>query len=130
MGILIVEDELLVAMEIEFILSNNGIPVSGCASNIAEAQNIVRERHCNFALVDINLADGDSGISLAHWLAEQNIPSLHVTGNRPESADATPAIGYLRKPFSAGELIGSLEAVQAVLNDNTPTSIPAGLALF
>ena len=58
MRVLIVEDELLVAMEIEFILKSNGIAVSGCASNISEAQNIVRQQECTFALVDINLSGG------------------------------------------------------------------------
>ena len=130
MRVLIVEDELLVAMEMESILQSNGIAVSGCASNIAEAQDIVRERECNFALVDINLADGDSGLSLASWLAEQNIPSLHVSGNCPADRDATSAVGCLRKPFNPGDLIGSLKAVQAVLVDASPKTLPSGLALF
>jgi|TARA_R100001244_G_scaffold44182_1_gene39723 DNA-binding response OmpR family regulator len=130
MRVLIVEDEFLVAMEMESILENNGIAVSGCASNIAEAQNIVRERECNFALVDINLADGDSGLSLAGWLAEQNIPSLHVSGNCPADRDATAAVGCLQKPFSPRDLIGSLKAVHAKLADAPPKTLPTGLALF
>jgi len=130
MRVLIVEDELLVAMEMESILRSNGIAVTGCASNIAEAQHIVRERECNFALVDINLADGDSGLSLASWLAEQNIPSLHVSGNCPADREASAALGCLSKPFSPRDLVGSLKAAQAVLVDTPPTTVPSGLNLF
>ncbi len=130
MNVLIVEDEFLVAMEMETILKSNGIAVTGCASNITEAQEIVRESDCNFALVDINLADGDSGLSLASWLAEQNIPSLHVSGNCPLDPDATAAVGCLRKPFSPRDLIGAMKAVQAVLSDAQPKQVPSGLKLF
>mgnify|MGYP003632226324 FL=1 len=130
MRVLIVEDELLVAMEIEYILKSNGIAVSGCASNISEAQNIVRQQDCTFALVDINLADGDSGLSLARWLAEQNIPSLHVSGNCPADRNATPAVGCLRKPFSPRDLISGLHAAEAILNDASPKCVPSGLELF
>lgn len=130
MRVLIVEDELLVAMEMEFILTSNGIEVTGCASNIAEAQQLVRERECNFALVDINLADGDSGLSLASWLAEQNIPSLHVSGNCPANREATRALGCLSKPFSPRDLVGSLKAAQEVLVDTSPKTVPPGLNLF
>lgn len=130
MRVLIVEDELLVAMEMESILKSNGVAVSGCASNISEAQKIVRQQECNFALVDINLADGDSGLSLAGWLAEQNIPSLHVSGNCPADRSSTSAVGCLQKPFSPRDLIGSLKAVQAALGDTPPQSLPSGLDLF
>lgn len=130
MRVLIVEDELLVAMEMESILRSNGIAVSGCASNISEAQKIVKEQECTFALVDINLADGDSGLPLSKWLAEQEIPSLHVSGNCPRDRDATAAVGCLSKPFSPRDLIGSLKAAQVVLSDGTPEALPSGLALF
>ncbi|NJS39398.1 MAG: response regulator, partial [Rhodobacteraceae bacterium] len=87
MRILIVEDEMLVAMQIENFLTASGHEVIGVAGRAADAIDLATRQQPELALIDINLAGGDNGIDLAAALRAQDIQIILATAiARPVSA--------------------------------------------
>lgn len=131
--ILVVEDEALIAMELEMSLIDAGYQVLGPVSTARKALDLVTETAPDFALIDINLADGrGTGIPLARTLrTEFGVPTLFLSGQVTEAtANQDAALGLLRKPFSGTEVAGTLDAVHAVLEGKAPLYVPRGLDLF
>src|SRR5690606_35448877 len=69
--ILIVEDEALLAMELEDIVHESGHTVIGCAASFRDATEILASQEPDVALVDINLTDGPTGIDVARYIGDQ-----------------------------------------------------------
>jgi CheY-like chemotaxis protein len=101
--ILIIEDEPLIALDLEDIVTSLGHRVAGVARTHKEAIKLARERKPQLVLTDIQLADGSSGIDAVNdILTGFNIPVIFITafperlltGERPE-----PAF-LITKPFS------------------------------
>ncbi len=129
MSVLIVEDEALVALMMEEILTGAGFPVCGLADTPALALALAREHAPDLAVVDVRLAGGGDGIALAETLAaESPIGILFATGNPGEvRARARAGQGCLAKPFEASWLITALQAIQ--LGVAATASIPAFFSL-
>lgn len=111
-SILIVEDEILVAMDIERILIDAGFNVTGIA---ADRETALRYGNsADVAFVDVNLRDGRTGPSIACDLAKRGTKVFYVTAN-PAQIDpvAGTAIGYIRKPFSEKAIIAAAELALA-----------------
>lgn len=98
-SILIVEDEMLVALEIESILEDRGYHVVGIASDLADALAFA-DRVVDLALVDLNLRDGLTGPEIGRRLAnEHRAKVLFVTANPRLLGDGIAGtIGVLTKP--------------------------------
>lgn len=91
--ILIIEDELLIALQLQTIVESMGHSVVGVASTRREAVSISRRSHPDLILTDINLADGSSGIKAVDEITARReslvifvtaYPERLLTGNRPE----------------------------------------------
>jgi DNA-binding NarL/FixJ family response regulator len=112
--ILIVEDEFLIAMELEYRLMEAGIEVVGTAITAEEAIAIAKSEKPDLAIMDIRLAgrrDGvDAAIELYSTLGIRSIfASAHAdTDTRSRAAPASP-IGWLQKPYQAEELLRLLK---------------------
>ncbi len=130
MRILIVEDEALVALEVESILSLAGHEPVAVADDLETALAAVEEMTPDFALVDIQLARGASGLDVAAALKEKGIPTLFATGNCPKETRNDLAIGCLHKPFSDRSLTGAVEAISAILRGEHPGPLPASLRVY
>lgn len=107
-SILIVEDEIFVALDIERVLVDNGYPVGGIAMDREEALSL--GSGCTLALVDINLRDGRTGPQIAAELYERYaIRSVFVTANPAQiGTPPTGALGYLCKPFDGAMLSAAI----------------------
>ena len=101
--VLIIEDEPLIALDIEDIVRALGHRPIGVARTHKEAVAMVRDRKPQLILSDIQLADGSSGIDAVNDLLQQfDVPVIFITafperlltGQRPE-----PAF-LITKPFS------------------------------
>lgn len=101
--VLIIEDEPLIAMDIEDLVSSLGHRVLGVARTRHEAIKMARERKPQLVLSDIQLADGSSGIDAVNDILKNfDVPVIFITafperlltGQRPE-----PAF-LITKPFS------------------------------
>src|SRR3954470_13096913 len=101
MKILIVEDNALVAMDLEQQLLFAGHEVIGIAATVAEAIEVARNTDGDLALMDVSLADGSSGVDAARLLKNKyNIPSVYITADLPGSPEVRLyGIGHLSKPF-------------------------------
>ncbi len=131
--VLVIEDEALVALEIESFLMAAGHAVVGVAEDRASAAELVRQMQPrpDLALVDIRLARGASGLQVAADLSALGIAVLFVTGNCPAERGQGLAVGCLHKPFTEGELLASIAAAVAVLRGGSlPRRLPSALHLY
>ena len=128
--ILVVEDEVLVAMLIEDALTLYEHKVVGVAENVAGAMMIAMREPIDLALCDIRLADGDSGVEAAAQLAAFGIPSLYLSGNCPARTDNPLVVGYMAKPFPTAALGRAVIAAHAVAQGAQPRAMPTGMQLY
>jgi DNA-binding response OmpR family regulator len=131
MNILVVEDEPVVAMDIEGILESAGARIF-YASGTQQALDIARRQPVDLALLDLRLQFGDSGLALAELLLEHHsIPSIFVTANAQALDYASSfALGVLPKPFTPLELLATVRAVREILRGEQPSSVPPRLRLY
>jgi CheY-like chemotaxis protein len=78
--ILVVEDELFVAMLVEDLLGDLGCKVVGPASSATEAVRAAEHETFDFALLDVNLGDGETSFAAAEILRQRGVPFAFVTG--------------------------------------------------
>lgn len=124
MRILIVEDEALVAMEIEGMLGLAGHEAIAQVDDLQSAVSAVESTRPDLALVDIHLGRGNSGLDVAAALKERGIPVLFATGNCPREQGRGLALGCLHKPFTDNMLVNAIRAAEAKLEGQPvqPTS--------
>ena len=101
-SVLIIEDEPLIALDIEGLVTDIGHQVVGIARTRTEAAAFARARKPSLVLADIQLADGSSGIdAVRDILAEVSVPVIFITAY-PErlltGERAEPAF-VITKPF-------------------------------
>ncbi len=93
--ILVIEDEPLIAMDIEEMVENLGHRVVGTARTRSEAVALFNKSRPGMVLADIQLADGSSGIDAVNDILSQSavpvifitaFPERLLTGARPEPA--------------------------------------------
>jgi len=98
-SILIVEDEILVALEMQFILEDHGYEVVGIAADLHGALAFADSKIA-LALVDLNLRDGLTGPEIGKRLAHEHKANvLFVTANPRLLGDGiSGTVGVLTKP--------------------------------
>lgn len=112
--ILVVEDEMIVAMGIKLKLENMGYSVCGLVSNGLSALKVVEEANPDIILMDVILKGELSGIEAATLIKEaQDIPLIFLTGDssaetRKHALDISPA-AFIEKPFMDLELKDAIE---------------------
>ena len=112
-GILIVEDEFIVANDLATILRKAGYKVCGIADSVKEALKLVESQSPDMVLLDIVLRGNLTGIDLAKLLREQYIPFIYISANSNSSvlqeAKSTRPYGFLVKPFRERDVLIALE---------------------
>ena len=108
MRVFVVEDEGLVAMSVEDMLSDLGCKVAAQASSLAEAMDKAKAGGFEVALLDVSL-NGKQVFPLAEFLSERGIPFAFASGygraGLPESFCNRPVVP---KPFQIEELSAAL----------------------
>ncbi len=93
--VLIIEDEIFIAMDIETLVESLGHTVIGIARTHGEAVALARQKRPGLILADIQLADGSSGLDAVNeLLGSLEVPVIFITayperfltGQRPEPA--------------------------------------------
>jgi CheY-like chemotaxis protein len=107
--ILIVEDEVLVAMLLEDMVAELGAVVAGTASNLEQALAFVAQKEFDAAILDMNLGDHDSK-PVAEALKSRSIPFLFATGYGG-SASNPHDIMILEKPYALEEIEYALKSL-------------------
>ena len=92
-SVLIIEDEPLISMQLEDLVSSLGHDIAGTAATRTQVQEAVAEKTPGLVLADIQLADGSSGLdAVDDILAVTSVPVIFITayperlltGDRPE----------------------------------------------
>ncbi|WP_312858549.1 HWE histidine kinase domain-containing protein [Rhizobium sp. G21] len=104
-AIFLVEDQMLIAMDAEMMLSTEGLRNFRTASSVTEALSMLDRFHPTVAVLDVNLGD-ETSIPIAAALRRMNVPFLFATGYGdggviPEQFQDVPVI---RKPYASSEL--------------------------
>lgn len=111
--ILIVEDEFIVANNLQMILENAGYAITGVAASAREAQEHIQQYKPDLVLLDIRLKGKLSGIDIARKLRAAHIPFIYLSAyaNQPilEEAKTTEPYGFLVKPVREKDLLVALE---------------------
>jgi DNA-binding response OmpR family regulator len=102
--VLIVEDEIFVALEIEDIVRSVGFEVSAIAADRGMAMEAAGD--CDIALVDLNLRDGATGPDIGRELAVcHGVRVVYVTANPSQIGSArAAALGVVSKPFRSAAI--------------------------
>ena len=108
MRVLIVEDEFLIASLLETVVQEYGHESIGPASTVEQA--LAYAPRADIALVDLSLADGNSGQLLARRLIDRfGIDVIFVTGDPgPVQQGFDGALAVVRKPFRDEEITDAL----------------------
>jgi two-component system, response regulator PdtaR len=89
--ILIVEDEFLIAMELEITLQRAGYQVLGPASNVSAALGLLRTERPDAAILDVNLA-GERVTPVAEVLRAMIVPFVLTSGYGAADLHAEPVL--------------------------------------
>lgn len=116
--ILVVEDEMIVAMLLEDLLTELGCEIIGPAANVEQALKMIETAGVlDAAVLDINL-NGVESYSVADELAARNVPFVFSTSyGRKSLHKGYSRFPLLQKPFSLQELG---DAINELLSSNEP----------
>ncbi|QFU07192.1 putative transcriptional regulatory protein pdtaR [Rhodobacteraceae bacterium THAF1] len=112
--VLIVEDNIFIALDLEAQLVELGHEVVGIAATATKAIDMSRQSSPDIAIVDLQLANGSKGQDAALVLrSEMEIPSVFVSGSLHQVTDAEKEairpLAMLSKPLLPNELRRTLE---------------------
>lgn len=115
--VLIVEDEALVAMDMEIALADAGYDVTGTVDTAADAIAAALRLEPDIVLMDITLREGDGIDAARRIMAQGKLRLIFVSGNSdPRTLAAARALnpaGFIRKPFASRDLAQQVAAVLA-----------------
>jgi DNA-binding response OmpR family regulator len=107
-SILLVEDEPLLAMDVELLLDQAGFRFIGPAMNVEQAMRLIRDSAPDLTILDLNLG-GEMALPLLDFLAERTISFVVLSGH---SHDMVPARykdrPFLQKPCAPALLLASI----------------------
>lgn len=129
LNILIVEDSLSYAIELEQIAEEIGFSVIANVDNSADALDVIYSQSPDIILMDINIKGRLTGIDIGKKIAHLNIPILYITSfNDDETykqAQESNIVGYIVKPVDKLTLATSLKLlIQRTVNDNLHSQEP------
>ena len=127
--LLVVEDEPLVAFDVEHLLGDAGYEVVATVDSLADAAKVIEEQALDLVLSDISLSGEGDGTDVARAAAARGVPVLFVTGACPPEAQSL-ALGCLAKPYSDKMLKSALDAIDKTLQGKPPRKLPSGLSLY
>jgi CheY-like chemotaxis protein len=109
MRILIVEDDPLIALDLQIIVEGEGHEVMGPVATLTEAHAYLNESF-DFAFLDIDVVGGQT-FEVASRLNERSIPFAFVSASR--RSDVPEQLGgvfFIAKPFTESAVVRTLAA--------------------
>ena len=131
--ILVVEDDVQLATTVKFLIEDNPryrvVAIADDADGAVEAATIHQP---HLALVDLHLARGTTGFSVAVRLNDFDVPCLFVSGKAPNFAMPDLALGCLMKPFTAEDVHRALGLAEDKLRGRKAfrSNIPRNLKIY
>ncbi len=132
-AVLVVEDEALIALLIEEALEEAGYRSCGIAASEADALRLAAEHRPDFAVLDINLGPGGSGLVVGRALAARGVRILYASGNcgdyMAEMAE-TGARACLAKPYWPMDVPRALDVLGRLKGSEAPQGLPEAAQLL
>ena len=107
-NVLIVEDEVLIALDLVDVVCSAGGHAVGPAVSVSQAHEHMDEHFVTAAILDVNLGNEDS-LEVARRLRRAGIPFIYHSGHFDQSDQSWPLAPLARKPADAKTLIAALE---------------------
>ncbi len=128
--VLIVEDEPMLALQLEDEILEAGHAVVGCAMTSREALDLAHDTHPDLIFMDVQLADGPTGIEAGRSLARDKYLVVFLTGSAHELPDdMAGTAGVIDKPYTSVGLRAALFFVHRALGTGVLPPPPASLRL-
>lgn len=109
MRILILEDDPLIALDLEMLLTDDGHTVIGICDSLDEARPRLADSF-DFALLDIDLRDGKS-FEIATALEARNTPFSFLSASRQSELPChLQGAPFMAKPYQRAALIAQLQS--------------------
>lgn len=112
MRVVLIEDEPLIALDVEQIVVEAGFEVAGMAATFEGALALVASAEFDAAVVDANLG-GKSAGAIADVLKGRGIPFVAISGysidQRPAAFAGAP---FLSKPFKPSALLAAIRSLK------------------
>ena len=131
--ILIVEDDTQLANTLKYLVEDNPrYRVVGTADDADGAIAATEEYDPDLVLLDLHLAHGSTGFSVAVRLTDLGVPCLFVSGKAPSFPMPDIALGCLMKPFTAEDVHRSLAMAEDLLRgrETLRPKMPNNLMLY
>lgn len=114
-SVLIVENEFLLAINLEAIMREAGARKVEMAATVADASVLIESGSFDAAILDIRLMDGDS-LPLAAKLVAQDVPVvIHSGHSNLGHSELVPEAIFLPKPSTPPEIIQAVLKARGVL---------------
>src|SRR4029079_7546048 len=123
---LIVEDEIIIALDLEATVHALGFDVCGLAPSASEAKAIGVAAQTDVVLMDVNLEGGREGIEAARWLravcgAAVVFVTSHTDGGTVERIQQqVPGAPVLSKPIFQNQLANAILKAGSISLPNSP----------
>lgn len=105
---LIVEDQVIIALDLKNILKKCGITCSKIIDKGCKALDFLDENNPSIAFLDIKLADSISGVEIAAKLKSKGVPFIFISAfSNPENlklAKQLKPYGIIHKPFDQDKI--------------------------
>jgi DNA-binding response OmpR family regulator len=115
-SVLVLEDEAVIALDVEDILQSAGFTDVVTISSRADAERWLSEHTPHIAVIDAHLRDGMC-IEVIQTLTERNVPFVIHSGERPEDAEEEHGFHkgqWLAKPSRPEALFAAIKAGLAI----------------
>lgn len=125
LSVLIVEDEALLAMDIEAMVEDAGHRVVGEAASLFEVEKLGDDLSPDLAFVDLQLAQNTNGLDVCALIRKrwQNTLVVFVTANPLKlPSDFAGGHGVIPKPFSRSGLLSAMRYIEEGVCDPPPVS--------
>jgi response regulator of citrate/malate metabolism len=133
LNILIVEDDHQLAVTLKYLVEDNPrYRVVAMAEDADSAIAAAGEHQPDLILLDLHLAHGTTGFSVAARLTDAGVPCLFVSDKAPRFPMPDLALGCLMKPFTAEDVHRSLAAAEDLLRgrETLRPKMPENLTLY
>ena len=115
-NILIIEDELIIAIDISNILEKEGYLTKIGITNLVDAITELENNSYNLVLIDVKLKNNSNGIEIGTYLLDKDsVPYIYITSildnDIVEQIKLTRPYGVIIKPFKPVDLIASVSIV-------------------
>ncbi|MBW0006533.1 MAG: response regulator [Sphingomonas sp.] len=133
LNILIVEDDSQLAVTLKYLVEDNPrYRVVAMAEDADGAIAATEQYQPDLVLLDLHLAHGSTGFSVAVRLNDLGVPCLFVSGKAPRFPMPDLALGCLMKPFTAEDVHRSLAAAEDLLRgrETHRPKMPENLTIY